>query len=261
MGGIYHKGEPYSGQMVCDSVPSLNSNNPMKNKALTAITGFLADLDTTDKSSLVDAINELVGNEYLLKASLPVKTDCNIDWISSGIRMYFVASNSSNSPHTEEGLIIDIDQGSSNWKTQFWIDTNSNKYGLYFRRKQNGTWDSSWKQIYDSTIGTIYTYSVGSSAESFTAGTAKTYTLNTTIPAGTYMISFETVCESTSNGAYDNLEITVNGSKHRYYKGSCLGGAFPNVCVDQQSISVYVMPVSTSASRYFYINFKLLRIA
>lgn len=44
MGAIYHKGQPYSGQMVVDTALNANSNNPVKNSVIkAAIDAILTD--------------------------------------------------------------------------------------------------------------------------------------------------------------------------------------------------------------------------
>ena len=307
MGGIYHKGQPYSGQMVVDTALSAASNNPLKNRSIagiinevvapiengsTASQGYSvgeeifrngalmkvlqaiasggtfddssASPNIEDAGSIAEQLKALFDGETVLKKSPGTASTCAVHNTEAGVKLYWISSSTLDQPNSsfQYGFLINFSLGgtapSYTNENGVQIAVKNNAQEIYIRKLANGAWDTTWKQIYGH-VGTIYSYSIGSNSEAFVTSTPKSYTVNTTIPAGTYMISFETIAEVNMNEAYSNLEITVNGTKHRYYKGSCLGGAFPNVCVANQSISISITPQRTGDT-YFYITVKLLRI-
>lgn len=181
MGEIMHEGESYSRQMVVDSALSSVSNNPVKNRILKALfdalddsIGSLADLDTTDKSSLVDAINELVADETVLKKTLGTASYGNIDdfnFINNtvGVRYYTVSTTANHAPTTGVfGYLIDITHLAA-YAMQIFIPNNPIK--VFMRTKTEQDWpttgsygwqslieDSGYKNIYynQSTVVGFY---------------------------------------------------------------------------------------------------------
>lgn len=85
MGGIYHKGQPYSRQMVVDTALSAVSNNPLKNRAVTGLVDdVIAPVEGANASQNYAAGDELILNNLLYKAKSAINQDTPFDAGSSG---------------------------------------------------------------------------------------------------------------------------------------------------------------------------------
>ena len=251
MGEIYHEGDPYSRQMVVDTALSKVSNNPLKNRIITGlIDDVIAPVEGANASQAYSAGDELILNNLLYKAKSAIAQDTPFDAGSSGnielagsivdqlkslfdgvgklkrtrwlsncnniefeadiIRYYSYNSDAQNAPPTPtviSGSLICIPINSY---TIFQIAI-TDSYEYIYLREYRSAW-SAWKQIYSTTIGSIYEYSIGSSSESFESGTDKTYTKSTSIPKGNYIVTFDIIVESATSAFMSELLITVNST-------------------------------------------------
>ena len=107
--------------------------------------GSLGELDTTDQSSIVNAVNEVVGSVDDVNSKINYETaisDC--DSVTEP-GTYFVNANALNSPSTAAGRLVVMKSSASAWGTQIFAG-NDNSPNIYVRSKKSSGF-SDWEQL------------------------------------------------------------------------------------------------------------------
>lgn len=232
MGGIYHKGEPYSRQMVVDTDLSAVSNNPLKNRAVTGLVDdVIAPVEGANASQAYAQGAELIFNNLLYKANQAIQQGTAFNPESGGnidlagtivdqlkslfdgeteLKMLPSFATDANPPYVSNGLRFY--QFPANWANApsgvsvsgFLIDMRINSTtgfefagawnsdSLYYRRFTSSTW-GTWKQIYGQTVKEG---TIPTNLSSI-ANATHTNVCSVQLEAGTYLI--ECTCRFASN--------------------------------------------------------------
>lgn len=196
MGEIYHEGNPYSKQMVVDSVLSAVSNNPLKNRTITGLVDdVIAPVEGVNASQAYAAGDELILNNLLYKAKSAIAQDTPFDAGSSGnielagsiveqlLSLYetgslmetagYITNCNTSYTYPKNGLKVYLTSSDAlnrpiSETGAFWIlefGSQGNLYavqvafqsgGYMFMRRKSNNTWQAWKQIYPAKFAPYY---------------------------------------------------------------------------------------------------------
>ena len=187
MGAFYHKGQPYSGQMVVDTDLSAVSNNPVKNRTITGLVDdVIAPVEGANASQGYSAGEELIFNNLLYKAKSAITQDTPFDAGSSGnielagtivdqlkalvdnedklnitqlsdantnftdkvLRLFTIAASSSTNTPTTSGTYWIFEYGTGQYRRQIAFQDAFGRIDVRYKQNTGAVWDQPWKRIY-----------------------------------------------------------------------------------------------------------------
>ena len=86
---------------------------------------------------------EILGADYLKKATGDVITDCNLTNFVVGLRVFQISSNSANAPSTGFGIMLNYDYSTGNTGSSIQIVFMGDY--MYLRRRTSGVWNTNWR--------------------------------------------------------------------------------------------------------------------